>query len=72
MEESVKLYGVKWKYAIVSNRWFHFQPKDWFNIEIVIGKDAAHKYYSQAEAVKLSAEDEAAVREKLADCLRKA
>lgn len=63
--ESVKLYGVQWKYVILSNKWIRFQSKDWFNMEDVIGEDAARKYYGQAEVVKLSAEDEEAVRERL-------
>jgi hypothetical protein len=63
--ESIKLYGEQWKYAILSNKWIRFQSKDWFNMEDVIGEDAARKYYGQAEVVKLSAEDEEAVRERL-------
>lgn len=61
--ESVELYGIKWKYAIISDRAVRFQPKDWFNMEDVIGKDPAQKYYGQAEAVKLSVEDESVIRE---------
>jgi hypothetical protein len=61
--ESVELYGIKWKYAIISNRVVRLQSKDWFNMEDVIGKGPAQKYYGQAEAVKLSAEDEVVIRE---------
>lgn len=67
--ESTRLYGIKWNYAIIPNKCIRFKSSDWFNLEKVIGENAARKYYGQAEAIKLSASDEAIVRERLSPYL---
>lgn len=67
LDESLKLYGIKWKYIIlpINGKIIKFHLNDAFNLEDVIGDDAAKRYYGQAEAVKFSEEDEEKVRKRI-------
>ncbi|MEM2211463.1 MAG: hypothetical protein QW372_01640 [Nitrososphaerales archaeon] len=67
LDESLRLYGIKWKYIIlpINGKIIKFHLNDAFNFENVIGDDAAKRYYGQAEAVRFSEEDEEKVRKKI-------
>lgn len=69
LNESIKLYSAKWRYVILPNSVVRLSPSEWFNLEDEIGVEAAKKYYGQAEAIKLSEEDEEIVRDRLSQYL---
>ncbi|MCX8191227.1 MAG: hypothetical protein N3F06_00275, partial [Nitrososphaerales archaeon] len=72
MNESVELYGIKWNYVILPiGKIIQLPLNETFNIEDVIGEEAAKRYYGQTEAVKLNEEDEQKVRERLTKYLNR-
>lgn len=69
-DESVELYGRKWKYAILASRIIRLQPRDWFDLDLddIISINA-RKYYTQVEAMRLE-DDALAVERRLARYLK--
>lgn len=68
-DESVELYGRKWKYAILASRSIRLQPRDWFDLDDIIGINA-RKYYTQVEAMRLDHDDALAVERRIARYLK--
>ncbi|MCS6768046.1 MAG: hypothetical protein RMJ59_07195 [Candidatus Nitrosocaldus sp.] len=64
-DESVELYGRKWRYAILARRSVRLQPRDWFDLDDVLGI-YARRYYGQVEAMRLDHDDAVAVERALA------
>ena len=60
--ESEALYGTKWKYAIIGRKTVKLEYFDKFNLEDVLGLSRSRQYYGQAEAVRFSPQDEAALK----------
>ncbi|MFN4336960.1 MAG: hypothetical protein ACK4FV_05200 [Candidatus Nitrosocaldus sp.] len=64
-DESVELYGRKWRYAMLASRSIRLQPRDWFDLDDVLGINAK-RYYAQVEAMRLENGDAQAVEKRLA------
>lgn len=67
--ESLQLYGRRWRYAILASRSIRLQPRDWFDLDDVIGINS-RRYYRQVEAMRLDHDDALAVERRLARYLK--
>lgn len=54
--ESLLIYGRKWRYKLIASKSIMFAPRDWFDLEDVLGIDA-RRYYCQVEAMKIDDSD---------------
>jgi len=63
-EESLLLYGRRWRYKIIARRSIMFAPRDWFDLDDVIGVNA-RRYYCQIEAMRINDEDTYSIMEKI-------
>ncbi len=54
--ESMLIYGRAWRYKVIASRSMMLAPRDWFDLEDVIGIHA-RRYYCQVEAMRIDDND---------------